>query len=95
MSSYWLKAALVGIAGDSKVYRRSSRRGRWLDLNFCPNCGNTVFWYAEFAPNEIGVSVGSFADPASEPPSRAVWCETKHPWVSFPASCKERQEQLR
>jgi hypothetical protein len=32
---------------------------------------------------------------SQEPPSHAVWCESKHPCVSFPVGCREHQEQTR
>jgi hypothetical protein len=48
---------------------------------------------AESAPDSIGISAGNFADPAFPPPSYAVWCESKHPWVSFPTGCKQYPQQ--
>jgi hypothetical protein len=93
VSSYWPKSALESIAGESKLYRRISDRGRWLDRHFCPICGSSVYWYLEARPDSIGVSVGCFADPSFEPPIRAIWCASKHPWVTFPEGCQEHQQQ--
>jgi hypothetical protein len=33
----------VAIAGDSKVYSRSSDGGYSVRFHFCPNCGSTVY----------------------------------------------------
>jgi hypothetical protein len=89
ISSYWPKAAVVAIEGKGTLWRRSSDSGRHIDNYFCPTCGSTLYWYAEAAPDTIGIAGGNFADPDFEPPTYAVWSETKHPWVRFPTGCKE------
>jgi len=93
ISSYWPKSAVVAIEGESKAWRRGSDSGRWVDSYFCPTCASTVYWYMEAAPDAIGISAGNFADPKFEPPTYAVWSETKHPWVSFPVGCKEHERE--
>lgn len=93
MSSYWPKTSIVSINGEQRLYRRGSWKGRWIDNYFCPVCGSCIYWYAEFDPDSIGISVGNFADPNFEPPTYAVWSENKHPWVNFPETCKEHQRQ--
>ena len=85
VSTYWPKSACRSIEGEAKLWRRSSDAGRWLDNYFCPVCGSTVYWYAEFAPDEIGVSAGNFADPGFPAPTSAVWDSCRHPWVKLPA----------
>lgn len=89
MSAYFSKSAIKAITGEHCPYRRSSAAGRWLENHFCPSCGSMVFWYAEFDPDSIGISVGNFADPAFGPPEYAVWCDSRHPWVQFPDSCRQ------
>jgi len=42
-----------------------------------------VFWFAELAPDLIGIAVGAFADPSMPPPTVSVWETTRHPWVTF------------
>jgi hypothetical protein len=95
VSTYWPKAAVVSIMGNSTCWRRGSSAGRWIDNYFCPVCGSTLYWYMEGAPASIGVSAGNFADPAFPPPTYAVWCESKHPWVTFPQGCKLHPQQSR
>jgi hypothetical protein len=34
--------------------------------------------------DHIGISVGSFADPAFPKPKRAIWTQNKHHWVVLP-----------
>ena len=73
----------VRTEGPSKVYVRGSDSGRKLELHFCSNCGSTVFWYAEFVPDLIGIAFGAFADPSMPRPTLSVWETTGHPWVTF------------
>jgi hypothetical protein len=47
VSTYFPKKQ-VRTEGPSKVYVRGSDSGRKIELHFCPNCGSTVFWYAEW-----------------------------------------------
>jgi len=67
--------------GEFRTYRRGSDSGSAVNFHFCPHCGSTVCWEPERKPDAIGVAVGSFADPAFPPPSRAVYDERRHAWV--------------
>ena len=73
----------VRTAGPSKVYTRGSDSGREIEIHFCPDCGSSVFWYAEFVPDLIGIAVGAFADPSMPWPTISVWETTRHSWVTF------------
>jgi hypothetical protein len=93
VSTYWPKSACRSMEGESKLWRRSSDAGRWLDNYFCPVCGSTVYWYAEFAQDEIGIAAGNFADPSFPPPTSAVWDSCRHPWVALPADWPQEAKQ--
>jgi hypothetical protein len=73
----------VRAKGPSKVYVRGSDSGRKIELHFCPDCGSTVFWRAEYVPDLIGIAFGAFADPSMPSPTVSVWETTRHPWVTF------------
>jgi hypothetical protein len=73
----------VRTKGPSRVYVRGSDSGRKIELHFCPNCGSTVFWRADYVPHLIGVAFGAFADPSMPSPTVSVWETTRHPWVTF------------
>lgn len=92
-SGYWLKTAVKTISGAHKSWRRSSDSGRWLETNFCPVCGSTVFGYGEWAPDKIFLTIGAFADPGFPPPEYAVWNKHKHSWVEVPERCQSSEEQ--
>ena len=74
----------VEISGSSTIYRRSSDSSRSITCHFCPTCGTTVHWRAEFVPELIGVAAGCFADPEFPAPARAVHVRRKHAWVAIP-----------
>jgi hypothetical protein len=63
----------VRIEGPSKVYVCASDSGRKVQFHFCPDCGTSVFWYAEVRPNHIGIASGTFADPLMPWPTVSIW----------------------
>lgn len=79
VSSYWPNSAALSLSGKSTSWHRGSWKGGRIDNHFCPACGSTLFWYAEFAPDSNGISVGIFCDSGFPPPTYAVWCERRHP----------------
>ena len=93
VSAYFNKSQTISIQGDHEKFRRTSEKGRWLEFNFCPNCGSTVFWYAEQGPDWIGIASGSFADPDFPEPTWAVFTGTRHKWVNFPEGINLHETQ--
>ena len=73
----------VRVEGPSKVYVRRGDSGRKVEFHFCPDCGTSVFWYAEFRPDHVGIAIGAFADPSISRPAASAWEATRHPWVTF------------
>ena len=81
--SVYFEKTQVRPEGASKVYTRNGQEGRKLRFHFCPDCGTTVYWEADFRPDQIGVALGAFADPAFPAPTRSAWEESRHSWVVF------------
>jgi hypothetical protein len=77
-TAFFPESALVAIEGESRVWRRSATAAA---SHFCPVCGTTVFSRLENMPDQVGISVGCFADPTFEKPSRLYWTVNRHPWV--------------
>ena len=69
--------------GPNKVYLRGTDSGRKIECHFCPDCGSTVFWRAEFVPDLIVIAFGAFADPSMPWPTLSIWETKQHPWVTF------------
>lgn len=73
----------VQVEGDFKTFTRPSDSGHEVAFHFCPECGSTVFWEPRRKAEMIAVAVGAFADPSFPVPSKAVYEESRHPWVSI------------
>jgi hypothetical protein len=75
----------VSIEGTSKQYVRIADSGNQCTHSFCPECGATVYYQLNSAPDVFAVPVGAFADPQFPPPRFSVYEERKHAWVQMPA----------
>lgn len=71
----------VSVHGRSSIYTRQGESGFSVIFHFCPDCGSTVFWKPQRAPDLTAVAAGAFADPHFPKPANAVHLETRHPWV--------------
>jgi hypothetical protein len=80
--AFFLKAD-VQCEGPSKIYSRRADSGSEVHFHFCPECGTSVYWQADKAPELWGIAVGCFADPDFPAPSFSVWEECLHPWLSL------------
>jgi hypothetical protein len=76
----WRKSQ-VRIEGEHKAYARKADSGFEIRFHFCPNCGSSVFWEGDRAPEFCGIAVGAFADPDFPAPTASIWEEAKHPWL--------------
>jgi hypothetical protein len=74
----------VAIEGASTSYVRVGDEGGRATFHFCPVCGATVYYEADWMPGFIAVAVGAFADPAFPPPTLEVYLNRRHPWAAFP-----------
>jgi hypothetical protein len=75
----------VLIAGRSREYVRISDRGEARTYNFCPDCGATIYYVLESAPDLVAIPIGAFADPAFPRPNLSIWESRKHAWVTLPS----------
>ena len=75
----------VTMVGRATVYVRVSDSGNRARFHFCPDCGATVYYWAEHAPEIIGIPLGAFADPQFPPPKFSVYEARQHPWVRIEA----------
>ncbi len=75
----------VTIAGEVREYTRPTDEGNVLTTGFCPTCGSTVYARASKYPAIVGVTVGTFADPAFPLPARSVYEQSRHHWIGMPA----------
>jgi hypothetical protein len=85
MYAYFDESAVEITSGILKSYEyRSDESNRWARLEFCPTCGTTVTYTAEWAPNSHGIMVGTFDDPNWIKPKVHVWTRSALHWMVFP-----------
>jgi hypothetical protein len=71
--------------GALKSYEhKSDESGRWLRMEFCPDCGTTVTWTLELFPDGRGVAGGTLDDPSWIKVERHTWTRSKQHWVPIP-----------
>lgn len=74
----------VEVSGKRSRFERIADSGNRIDFYFCPKCGSTVYYEMEAEPENYGVPVGCFEDPAFPAPRVSVYEEFKHAWVILP-----------
>ena len=84
VSAYYAREA-VTTSGLAASFTRPGQSGGGFTQHFCPTCGTSLYWEAELRPGLIGIAVGAFVDPKFPPPTRSVWEEHKHGWVTLGA----------
>ena len=55
-----------------------------MEFHFCPDCGGTVYWFAEVVEPKVGIAAGCFADSKFPAPEAVAYAPQKHDWVVFP-----------
>jgi hypothetical protein len=93
VGAYFKKNQLVKVEGSAATFKRGSDAGRNLETKFCPECGSTVNWSADFRPDHFGVAVGCFADPQFPAPNGVSWVQHKLLWARFPDGVPEYERQ--
>jgi len=74
----------VRTEGRSTQYVRTADSGNRATFHFCPECGATVYYVIEKAPEVIAVPVGAFADPSFPAPRISVYESRRHSWTGLP-----------
>lgn len=86
---YFKKEDFALLRGTLKAYEhRSDESGRWLRMEFCPNCGSTVTWTLEVLPDARGVAGGSLDDARWLKIERQSWTRSKHDWLPLLTGCE-------
>ena len=77
------------VSGELKHYRSiSDESGRWLDLEFCPDCGTNIGFLQELRPDAHAVDAGTFDDPSWLAPDRQwfryIFVRSSQAWSALP-----------
>jgi len=94
VSAYFSDDLIAAQTGESRLFVKTGDSGKTTTRQFCPTCGSTVFWQADFLANHTGVAVGAFADPNFPEPAISAWEMSKHAWLTLPEQwpCSDTQE---
>jgi hypothetical protein len=93
VGSYFDLSQIVSVDGQKQIFEDFSETEKYIKRSFCPTCGSTVFWDAEFKPNHIGIAVGCFEDPDFPEPILSAWTKTKHKWMIYPSHWRQSENQ--
>ena len=86
LGAYFPKDGVQPVSGTFNTFLRPADSGAKLSFYFCPTCGFSIFWEGGYSRSNVrGVAVGFFADPSFPPSQIAIYTESQHPWVTFPA----------
>jgi hypothetical protein len=86
ISAYFREGAIKITRGQLKTYEyRSDESQTWLKMEFCPNCGTSVTWTAEWLPGGRALAGGTFDDPNWIEPAWHVWTRSALKWMPFPS----------
>lgn len=75
--------------GNPKTFRSySDESGRWLDLEFCSNCGTNIGFLQELRPQAHAIDAGTFDDPSWLNPDRQhfryIFVRSGQAWSELP-----------
>jgi hypothetical protein len=81
----------VTIKGESTEWTFPTKGGKPAEFrscdsggatyHFCPDCGSTVYWDIDAAPDFLGVAVGGFTDASFPPPMISGFEAYGAPWA--------------
>jgi hypothetical protein len=74
----------VRFEGRASEYVRTADSGNRSHQAFCPECGSTVYYWLDDAPDLVAIAVGAFADPAFPTPRFSVYESRRHAWAGVP-----------
>lgn len=94
MLVYFKSEVVKSIERPLKSYSHiSDDSGRWIELEFCENCGSSVTWTLEVGPTMRGFEGGTSDENDQFPCNMHMWTDSSHPSVVFKSTdtCFARQ----
>ena len=82
---YYEQADIDILHGEMSKYRfNSDTSGRWMQNEFCTECGTTVLWSFEMRPGIIGIAGGSFDNPDWFDIEAHIWTRSARSDMRYP-----------
>lgn len=80
---------------ERATYRfQSDTTDRWLQNEFCVNCGSTISWTLEMRPGLRSIAGGSFDDPNWFDVAAHIWTRSARADMCYPEGMKICEEVL-
>lgn len=54
-----------------------------VERHFCSRCGTSLFFYANYLPGLVDVTVASHDEPETLPPAMHIWEAKRLPWLQL------------
>ena len=70
--------------GPLRTFRKTGDSGRWIERQFCPECGSSVLLEVEFSPGQTLVQIGTLDDATPYKPVAHLFCDAALPWTTIP-----------
>jgi hypothetical protein len=87
----WARAD-VAIEGRAAEFTRVGDEGGRVTYSFCPDCGATVHYRTDDAPDVVAIPAGAFADRAFPAPQVSVYDASRRcEWVDIRADPLDRR----
>ena len=80
------------VSGRLQKYTRIAESGRPVVYEFCPECGTTVLWRIEAAPDRTIFAGGAFDDMRALDPAGEMYNENKLSWARVECSLSRAGE---
>lgn len=84
----------ISVEGPIRTFRCTGDSGRWLERQFCPECGSSVLMEAEVQPGVALIQVGTMDDARAVKPGIHIFCDRAHPWVPIPGDVQKFPRML-
>ena len=82
LSAYFDKKDFLVISGKTHIYPVENAQGK-QERHFCPQCGTTLFWFADVFEGFVGVAGGCFVDEPLPMPTVSAMPENQCSWFSL------------
>jgi hypothetical protein len=89
ISTYFNKSQVVGMFGNTTVYRlHNTEQNHDQERHFCSYCGTTLYWHISTLPEKIGIAGGCFIEASLGEPTYSANDSQKCNWLTLPDEWK-------
>ena len=94
IAAFFERGSVERVSGGATTFTRGSASGHPVAFHFCPNCGTSILWESDRAPETCGIAAGCFADLDFPAPGSSVYEEAMHSWLALPSVAEHYDQAL-